>query len=202
MNYYSQANQDKWICEETNFKKNGYFIEIGAYDGIQTSNTFFLEKNLNWSGICIEAEPTIFTNLIKNRNCKNIFSAVSNKNGKCFFYGDSICEDGIGNEVPMKTLNSILEENDCPKIIDYISIDIEGHEFSVLEIFDFNKWHINRMTIEHNLYLNGPEQKDKIFNLMSKNGFNRKVEDAPCLDLNPSVFGKPYEDWYVNNIIK
>ena len=45
--------------------------------------------------------------------------------------------------------------------------------------------------------MNGPENKDKIFNIMSENGFIRVVEDAPCLDTNPLYYMKPYEDWYV-----
>jgi len=75
--YYSQSNQDKWVAEFLEFKKNGYFIEVGAYDGIQTSNTYFFEKNFNWSGICIEANPSVFNSLIKNRKSVNVNKAVT-----------------------------------------------------------------------------------------------------------------------------
>ncbi len=57
---------------------------------------------------------------------------------------------------------------------------------------------INTATIEHNLYLGGPEKKDAIFKIMSANGFVRAVEDAQCLDPNPLYYMKPYEDWYIH----
>ena len=52
-------------------KKNGYFIEIGAYDGIAISNTYALERQLGWKGICVEPLPTRFADLVTNRtaNC-------------------------------------------------------------------------------------------------------------------------------------
>jgi FkbM family methyltransferase len=199
--FYSQADQDKWVCERTNYKLGGFFVEVGAYDGIQTSNTFALEKFLGWVGICIEANPVFFERLKKNRTSHNIFAAVSDFNGEIGFGEDAISESGQ-YKVPAKTLNQILEKCEAPSVIDYLSIDIEGHEFTALKHFDFNRWHINRITVEHNLYLNGPEQKEKLFELLSSKDFIRVVEDAPCLDSNPSVYGKPYEDWYENKILK
>lgn len=41
---YSQINQDIWVLEKTNFKKNGYYIDIGCADGENISNTFLLDK--------------------------------------------------------------------------------------------------------------------------------------------------------------
>ena len=61
--YTSQVEQDKWAIEEIfSFKENGYFIEIGAADGIHFSNTYVLEKELGWQGICIEPFPLSFNN--------------------------------------------------------------------------------------------------------------------------------------------
>ena len=95
-----------------------------------------------------------------------------------------------------------MEKNSAPKIVDYLSIDVEGSEFDILKDFDFNKWQINLITVEHNLYLDGDFNKKRLFNLLSQNNFKRVVEDAPCLDKHPSVYKKPYEDWYLNkNII-
>ena len=54
MKYYSQNYQDYWVYTELNNYKNGYFVDIGAANGIFISNTYFLEKNLNWNGICVE----------------------------------------------------------------------------------------------------------------------------------------------------
>ena len=54
-------------------KRRGFFIEIGANDGIHQSNTFYLEKNKNWSGLLVEPGKEAFSRLIKNRSKRNIF---------------------------------------------------------------------------------------------------------------------------------
>lgn len=199
--YYSQSNQDKWVCEFLNFKKNGFYLDIGAYDGVQTSNTFILEKELDWSGICIEANSEVFKNLSLNRNSINLNLAILDYEGHCGFGEDSVCCASVGNTIECDTLNNILEKNKAPNIIDYMSIDIEGSEFDALKNFNFQKWQINLITIEHNLYLNGDFNKNRLFKLLSENNFERVVEDAPCLDQNPTVYLKPYEDWYINKNI-
>ena len=55
--YKSQIGQDKWVYSVIGDKKKGYFIEIGAANGIDLSNTFFFEKTLQWDGICVEPNP-------------------------------------------------------------------------------------------------------------------------------------------------
>ena len=158
--YYSQSNQDKWVVEFLKFKKNGYFIELGAYDGIQTSNTYYMEKNLGWEGLCVEANPRVYESLIKNRTSKNINVALNNYVGECFFTNDKITTTGI--RVSCNTLDNILKENNCPKDIDYLSIDIEGYEYIVLKDFNFKEWNIGLMTVEHNLYCDGNDRKNKL----------------------------------------
>lgn len=201
MKYYSQANQDKWVCEFLDFKQNGFYLDIGAYDGIQTSNTFVLEKDLNWSGICVEANSEVFNVLASNRKSKNLNLAVLDYKGNCSFHIDSVRNDNIGSLTQCDTLNNILEQNDAPSIIDYMSIDIEGSEFNALKDFDFKKWQINLITIEHNLYVDGDFNKNRLFKLLSENNFERVFEDVVCLDTNPNFYQKPYEDWYVNKNI-
>jgi hypothetical protein len=70
--FKSQAGQDEWVAEFYNNKKNGYFIEVGAYDGVGDSNTYFLEKVLDWNGISIEANENKFFELCNNRSSINI----------------------------------------------------------------------------------------------------------------------------------
>jgi FkbM family methyltransferase len=195
--YYSQSNQDKWVVEFLKFKKNGYFVDLGAYDGIQTSNTYYMENNLGWEGICIEANPSVYQSLIENRKSKNINVALNNYVGECFFTNDKITTTGI--KVPCNTLDNILNENNVPKDIDYLSIDIEGYEYIVLKDFNFKEWNIGLITVEHNLYCDGNERKDNLYQLLTNNGFTRVVEDALCLDKNPLYYNKPYEDWYINS---
>ena len=59
--YYSQFGQDKFIIENIfKMKKNGFFIEAGAGDGINISNTYVLEKQYNWNGLCVEPNLELY----------------------------------------------------------------------------------------------------------------------------------------------
>ena len=58
-------------------KKNGYFVEIGAFDGVLGSNCIHFEKSMNWEGIAIEPSKIQFEKLSKNRNCKVLNAAIS-----------------------------------------------------------------------------------------------------------------------------
>src|SRR5438309_1453970 len=80
--YYSQCKQDKFVNEHFfKNKKNGFFVDIGAHNGVTYSNTFFFEKELNWTGICIEPIPKIFNELKSNRNCLCVQGCISDFNG-------------------------------------------------------------------------------------------------------------------------
>ena len=74
---YSQLGQDLAVIDFYKEKKDGFFVEIGAVDGIEISNTYLLETKYNWKGICVEAIPDKFEKLVKNRpNSKCISKAV------------------------------------------------------------------------------------------------------------------------------
>ena len=66
--FYSQIGQDEYYIKNIiNYKQNGYYVDGGAHDGIKLSNTYYLEKNLNWTGICIEANEDLHQKLCVNR---------------------------------------------------------------------------------------------------------------------------------------
>lgn len=190
--YYSQAGQDEWVLKMLDGKTNGVFVDVGAYDGVESSNTLALEQ-LGWTGICIEGNPDVYKSLIQNRKCACINAAATDYNGVCNFGQDRIGGDRV---VEAGMLDNLIRNNWFTKI-DYLSMDIEGHELAVLNVFPFEKWPIKLITIEHNLYCDGPEKKDALFALLTANGFTRAVEDVICLDPNPAYYGQPYEDWYI-----
>ena len=64
---YSQLGQDLEVLSFYKNKQNGYFVEIGASDGIKLSNTYLLETKYNWKGICAEPIPDKYKLLCKNR---------------------------------------------------------------------------------------------------------------------------------------
>jgi len=161
---YSQIKQDLKVLSFYNNKQNGYFIEIGANDGINLSNTYLLEKNYNWKGICVEALPDKFNDLVKNRKSININKAVYDKTGEILQFSSDDLLSGITDKidkhmdsktkqqisVETMTLNDILDQNNAPTFIDYISIDTEGSEFEIIKSVDLNKYKFGLMHIEHN----------------------------------------------------
>lgn len=175
--YYSQVGQDKYLNENIfNNKKYGNFLDIGAHDGVTFSNSYFFEKELEWSGICVEPNPEIFEKLIKTRKCKCINSCVSMVDSEIDFTiikGYSEMLSGITEnydprhkariqrevllhggtieniKVKSEKLTTICEKNEMYNF-DFCSIDVEGSEVSILKSIDFEKIKINYFIIENN----------------------------------------------------
>ena len=184
MQFYSQIGQDQWVNSILNGKKDGYFIELGACDGLIYSNTLYFEKYLNWSGICIEPNNNYCNDLNKNRKCHISHDLVfSHENIEVDF---SLCDavsgiidENIGpftqkKEIIKKkttTLTKILNEFNAPNIIDYLSLDVEGQEYNILKTFNFEKYKFRCITVEHNAPHVGPQQQMLIRNLLESKGY-------------------------------
>lgn len=170
MNFKSQIGQDVYVLNNIfGKKKNGFFIELGAADGITHSNTYAMEKDYNWSGICIEPNPKYKKELEKNRSCHKAFVPVYSSSNKMVNFsivdygqfsgisnhlgqiGDSKVEKKV--KLRTKTLTQICDECNAPKYIDYLSLDTEGTELEILKGFDFNKYTIGYICVEHNYNL-------------------------------------------------
>lgn len=193
--YYSQAGQDKWVIEFFERKQKGFFLDIGAFDGVDISNTYILEKKYKWDGVCIDADPTNFEALKQNRNCRCIHTAISKENKLVNFRpggaGGAINEQG-NLQIQSRTLADVLKEVGAPKTIDYISLDIEGAEYDALLAFPFDEYEFIIMTVEHNLYLGDSANKENINRLLTSKGYVLYRENV-C-----NVGNDPFEDWYIN----
>lgn len=186
----SQLGQDLWVLEKTNYKRGGFFVEFGATDGVMLSNTYLLEKDFGWKGICAEPNPKFFKMLKENRSCTVTNACISDRDDDLVSfilaeeYGGvepsvkkgkhkSIVASYESNEtviqINTKSLDTVLNECGAPKIIDYISIDTEGHEYQILSTFPFEKWDVKLLTIEHNF----EPQRQEIFKLLSSKGYTR-----------------------------
>ena len=75
----SENSQDIMVLDQLNFKRNGFFVEFGAGNGKEFSNTFLLEKKFNWQGILAEPCKSFHKEIFSNRNCAIDHRAVSNK---------------------------------------------------------------------------------------------------------------------------
>ncbi len=175
MRFYSQVGQDKYLLE--NFfrgKRNGVFLDIGAYDGETFSNSLFFEETMHWTGLCVEPLPSAFAKLRQRRKalCENV--ALADFEGHAEFID---CDAGIDQkmlsglsshfderhihrlnhvasaaqaiQVPVARLGSLLDKHGLDHI-DLCSIDTEGSELAILNTLDFDRHRISVLTIENN----------------------------------------------------
>jgi FkbM family methyltransferase len=158
----SQAGQDSWVFGEAfNEARNGYFVDVGAHNGVSLSNTYLLERRYGWNGICIEANPDTYEDLKKSRRVVCVNACVDSEEGLVDFDKMGVIgrivsstndrEQRASHDIVRlrtRTLQSILIEHNAPHEIDYLSIDVEGSEERVLSGFDFKSYWIKCMTVE------------------------------------------------------
>lgn len=175
--FTSQAGQDQFLHEHFfKNKHNGFFVDVGAHDGITFSNTHFFEKELGWQGICFEPVPAFFTKLTAARSCICINACVSNIEGVLPFIEITGCDEQLSGlastfnkrllgivlndiktyggtctikQLPSIRLNDVLAEHNV-STIDYLSIDTEGNEQIILESIDFDTFAIMVISVENN----------------------------------------------------
>jgi FkbM family methyltransferase len=160
----SQLNQDVFALLYNQFK-TGFFVEIGANNGFNLSNTVYLEECFGWSGILIEANP-IYLPQLARRRAVVVNKAVASEDGVLEFidaglYGGiassidpvhaAYTESAKKIKVSATTLNKILHEHKAPKVINFISIDVEGGELPILEqMCSLKEYRFSSGCIEHN----------------------------------------------------
>jgi FkbM family methyltransferase len=197
----SQLAQDLFVTFMLgDLRGTGYFVEFGAHDGVELSNTYRLERDLGWSGIVAEPNPSQHEALRRNRRCTISPKCVWTKTGErltfsvvdaapalstleTFQAGDMHDRKGARSiEVETISLNDMLREHGAPRRIDYMSIDTEGSELAILEAFDFGAHDVSVFTIEHNFGAG----RSAIHSLLASRGYVRVLE----------VFSR-WDDWYV-----
>jgi FkbM family methyltransferase len=142
--------------------RSGFFVEVGANDPEQWSQSFHLEQ-LGWHGIVVEPQPQLAELLRQRRKAKVYAVACStpeNSGRRMTLHlagGHSSFDPMLkvaaarsegSIEVPLKTLDEILIESDAPSPIDLLAIDVEGHEVEVLRGFDFARWRPRLILLE------------------------------------------------------
>jgi len=131
----------------------GFFVEVGANDPHARSQTFHLEK-AGWDGILVEPQPDLARELRAKRTAKVFEAACSSPANAGSIMPlhvagplSSLDRSGMAAgaqperviQVPVRTLDDILEEGRAPAEIDLLSIDVEGHELEVLAGLDLNR---------------------------------------------------------------
>ena len=212
--YQSQMGQDMFLNRW--FFKNrgpGFFIDVGAFDGILGSNTSYFEKHLQWTGIAFEPNPSAFEVLRATRSCHLIQGCAYHQDGQVPFLALSENEQhkGTKSRPPRSLLSMVLDSshggamlsgipehmdqvqraewareamnlnqilatvpchridtvlNDLGvKIVDYLSIDVEGAELEVLRGIDFGRVQVNVIGVEHS------QRFPEVYGLLTTSGF-------------------------------
>ncbi len=186
-NYKSQHGQDKEILEILNYKKNGFFLDIGCSEPEYLSNTYVLEKDFIWSGICVDPRKGLRQSFSNERTAIFEESAIFTHSGKIAFsdlgvyagVNDANITDTLTTdqnfiyEVNCLTVEELFRKHNAPTTIDYMSLDVEGAELLILETFPFDRYKVLTASVEHNSYLGSRQRKkgEEILELMEKHNF-------------------------------
>ena len=179
MEYSGNSSQEAFVLEMLGHKKNGFYVELGAFPSSEGSNTYELEKTYDWQGVSFE--------LLEQR--RNEF--IANRTNPCM--GDALNFDYI----------AYFENNHFPKQIDYLQVDIDtgydratrpnGNHYTTLLgliTIPLTQYRFSVITFEHdaNMYFRNAGQRDA----------QREILD--CLDYT-LVARTIHEDWWVDSSV-
>ncbi|VDI31204.1 Hypothetical predicted protein [Mytilus galloprovincialis] len=191
---WSQYGQDKFIDKLLNKKQNGFFVEIGGYDGESFSNTLFFEKVRDWDGLLVEASPFMYDMMLtKDRKCYMVNACISKSLPAMTFVlaGAITSAKETLTDRHRKRINSEkityakdkhwAHPNDTVKVnclpllkimktlgrndIDYFSLDVEGAEMHILNSIEWDYLNIDVFTIETD------QNRDQILSFMKQKGY-------------------------------
>jgi FkbM family methyltransferase len=206
MHSHAQLFQDLLVTFLLKGKRSGFFVEFGATNGRDLSNTFALEQSFGWTGILAEPARCWHAALRANRKASIDTRCVWKQTGaQLDFKETEIAEvstlvelvdrdfnkgdraKGVTYPVETVSLNDLLRAHGAPREIDYLSIDTEGSELEILKAFDFADYDIKIVTVEHNFV---EPDRQEILKLLGERGFVR-------------VFGllSKFDDWYVSRTL-
>lgn len=171
INCASTANsfQDDFVLKIFNYKKNGFFIDIGCGGEVDFSNTYRLELN-GWNGLRVDSE---------------LKDAVSTRSS-LFILDDALNID----------YKSVLESMNCEKI-DYASFDIDEATTNLIRLFPFEKYKPSVITIEHDRYRLGDLDCLAQREILSNHNYRLLCKDV-LVDTWIGWTKAPYEDWWVD----
>ena len=174
---FSQNGQDSYVDQIVfNGMSGGFFVDVGAYDGVTFSNSYLFERERGWNGICVEPNPERYRQLIGSRRSICVQGCVAAEAGEAEFVlvdGASDMLSGLASSMPKGhherisqeieqyggrqrnvkvtcyEFNELMEMHNVKKI-DYLSIDTEGGEYEVMKAIDFSRFAPRCVSIEEN----------------------------------------------------
>lgn len=181
---YSQEDILEKLIFPNNEQHKGLFIEIGSWDGIDISNSYWLEKCKDWTGLLVEPINSKADWAKHNRWCDVWNGCVYNRDGEVEFthingYSEMLSgieeayhpsqKERVNKEItqfnqtvekiklPCKTINSLMDTKNLKKA-DFLSLDVQTAELQVLKAYDPVKNPIKAILLD----MNGSNQTELI----------------------------------------
>jgi hypothetical protein len=185
--YKAQAGQDKYVEQFLNHE-NGVYVEFGARDGIEHSNTYYFEKTYNWTGILVEPDDRELKKITKNRPNAHIYTGVAvcpvGTKEVSFAISSNRGWSGIHNSYDDKRWhNTVISQKKmpcvdlneiCPEHVDYMTVDTEGSEVEILRTFDFTSHDVTIIQVERNMKTRVQQNEEKqLTQFMSRKGYEK-----------------------------
>jgi hypothetical protein len=168
MGKYSQVGQDQFVLSFFNKNYKGTFLDVGCWMPDEINNTLRLEEN-EWYGISID-----ITNMSKEWKIRKT---------------PFICMNALKCDY-----KKLFEKYSMPKVIDYLSLDVEGNgdRFNALVSVLKSEYEFKIITIEHDAY--------RGYDLTERQPQRKFLSDMGYFLLCSNVLcsGNPMEDWWIN----
>jgi hypothetical protein len=167
--WHGQFNQDIAVSNLLNGKTNGFFVDLAANHPTFLSSTYSLEKELNWTGVCIEPNSVHWMGLSQGRKCQLVGAVIGQKTmeevnfrvkniDRVGGHGGIIAQGMKNTNAPATDskafytvmLEEVFQKVNVPRRIDYFSLDVEGAEEFIMMAFPFKEYDISLLSIESN----------------------------------------------------
>lgn len=162
--FFSQVGQDYYLYTRhfIHLNRPGVYVEAGTRHPVSGSNTYFFDACLSWRGMCVEANPDTLAYIHRERSCELVPTCLTEHDNVQLSFLMMADAGGIEDtnknkeaykgdlhriRLPCMSMQRMLERRNVT-IVDYFSLDVEGHELQVLKGIDHSKTIINTMTIE------------------------------------------------------
>jgi hypothetical protein len=153
--FHGQYHQDEYL-ERNLFrgKRGGLYVDLGAYHPTDLSNTAYFDRCLRWTGLCVDANPdriAAFKNPQAHRTCEPIHACLTEPAVHSSRIPTHDAEDRLsatfGTPVRCIPITQLLKSRQI-RYVDFLSIDIEGHEWPVLRSWNFSEIHVSAIAVE------------------------------------------------------
>ena len=173
---------------------NGVFVDLGCYDGITYSNTWYMERVLNWSGICVEPNPAVYDRIASQAGRRTgVRRAVSDRKGTAplvsAFMRSSLNASAVDYaflqtqgvaagtvEVELTTPGALLAEHlpstvHAPRTLDYVNIDVEQLELPILRAWPWRRYCVTLINVENTPPAGTPSSLPQLRALLEPRGY-------------------------------